>query len=219
MLNDVKFDLTARSGKLSDYGVDAFHLVRVDTEYQEDLWTVLISTWHFLGAQKIVGPRVKYLIYLHDQPIGALSYAWAQRRFKALDTYIGWDDELKEELLPHCVSQHRFLILPWIEIKYLASHILNRSLKALKADWAEKYGNQPYLCTTFVDASRYQGTCYKAAGWTQIGKSEGYGWKNGKLEYHGDRKHIFLTFMDKRFFKTFKQQRKQKELSQKIKVS
>jgi len=215
LLNDIKLDLTPRTGKLSDYGVDAFRLVRVDTYEQEELWTLLISTWHYLGAQKIVGPRIKYLIYLRKQPIGAMSYTWGSLRLKARDAFIGWNADLRKEWLPHCLTQSRFLILPWISIRYLASHILNRSLKVLRVDWAEKYEKEPYLCTTYVDATRYPGTCYKAAGWIHIGKTEGYGWeeKGRKMIYHGDKKHVFLTIMNKRFFKMVEQRQLQEAYS------
>jgi len=219
VLNDIKLDLTPRTGKVSDYGADAFRLVKVDTYAQEELWTLLISTWHFLGAQKIVGPRIKYLIYLGAQPIGALSYTWVPLKLRPLDDYIGWDDEQKKELLPHCLSQHRFLLCPWIAVRYLASHILSKSLKVLKADWKEKYGSDPFLCITYVDASRYQGICYKAAGWINIGKTQGYGWKKGNLEFHGDQKHVFLTFMDKRFWKSFQRQQKHQRLLVDMKMS
>ena len=201
MLNDIKLDLTPRTGKLGDYGADAFRLVRVDTYAQEELWTLLISTWHFLGAQKIVGPRIKYLIYLEDQPIGAMSYTWGSLRLKARDEYFGWNAEIRKEWLPHCLTQHRFLLLPWISIRFLASHIVNRSLKVLRADWNDKYKCDPYICITYVDAARNQGTCYKAAGWTRIGETGGYGWesKGRKMVYHGNRKYVFLAIMNKRF--------------------
>jgi len=204
MLNDVRFDMTPRSGRLCDYGTEAFRLVQVETQAQADLWTVLISTWHYAGgAQKIIGPRIKYLIYLGRQPIGAMSYTWGALRLKARDEFIGWDDALRQELLPHCLTQHRFLLCPWIGIKCLASHIINRSLKVLRADWTAKYGCEPFICTTYVDTTRYAGTAYRAAGWTDTGTTGGFGWNEHgrRMTYHGDKKHVFLTVMNRRFLR------------------
>ena len=205
MLAGMKMDLTPRTGRLGDFG--EFRLVRVDTETQDQLWRLLMDTWHYLGAPRIIGPRIKYLIMLGRQPVGAISYQAGSLRLKERDAWIGWTAEERKGLLCHCLNQSRFLILPWIRVKYLASHILSRSLRQVRADWAERYGCTPAVCETFVDSSKYAGTCYRAAGWVHVGETGGYGRKGGAMVYHGNPKHIFLTVLDRGFVGRFEGRR------------
>ena len=201
MLRGLQLDLTPRSGTVPDFG--EFKLVRVDTETQDQLWKLLMDTWHYLGAPKTRGPRIKYLIMLGKQPVGAMSYTSGSLRLKDRDSWIGWDDGERKELLRLCLNQNRFLLLPWIRIRNLASHILSRSLKQVRSDWMARYGYEPCLCETFV-ADPYRGTCYMAAGWSLVGRTGGYG-RQGKNElvYHGNPKQIFMTVIDRDFLGRF----------------
>jgi hypothetical protein len=202
MLTGLKIDLTPRTGKLGDFG--EFTLTRVETETQGQLWNLLVGTWHYLGTPRMIGPRIKYLIMLRPQPVGALSYQAGSLRLGGRDALIGWTAGERGELLGHCLNQNRFLILPWIRVKCLASHILSRSLRQVRTDWRERYGMEPYVCETFVDPSRYPGTCYRAAGWMCAGETGGYGRQGGAMVYHGNRKRVFLTFLDRGFLERFR---------------
>jgi hypothetical protein len=198
-MEEYELDQTLLEGKVGDFG--QFELVKVESAEQDELWNYMVRTYHYLGIQNIIGPRIKYLIYLDDRPLGALSYHGGSYKLESRDKYIGWDNEQRLELLGHVVSNNRFLLLPWVRIKYLASHILSRSLRQLQKDWKEKYNIEIYVAETFVDARLFNGTCYRAAGWKHIGESKGYGRQGKKLIYHGKRKHIFLIILDQQIFK------------------
>ena len=198
-MTEVELDQSPLGGTVGDY--DSIELVLVEDTAQDELWNYMVKTWHYLGLKKIIGPRIKYLIMLGDRPIGGISYQAGSYKLGDRDAYIGWDDEQRLEMLCHVANQNRFLILPWIRIRNLASYILSRSLKRLVADWKKKYGSELYICETFVDASRYKGVCYRAAGWKHVGITKGYGREGKRLVYHGNRKHIFVTVMNPRIFK------------------
>jgi len=134
------------------------------TEY-EALWDEDIRKYHYLGCDKDDRSKDKYLILYKNAHIVAISYNRAALRVSVRDTYIGWDEKQKLEKLHQVVNNNRFLILPWVKIKNLASHLLSRTLKLLQKDWCEQYGMLPFLAETFVEYSKYKGTCYLAVSW------------------------------------------------------
>ena len=129
----------------------------------EVLWNHLVKSYHYLGYNKIIGPRVKYLVWFKERPIAAISYTQASYKLSMRDTFIGWSEEERQRNLPHVLNNNRFLILPWVHVKNLASHIIALSIKRLKHDWPILYRTQPYVLETFVDRTHYKGTCYKAS--------------------------------------------------------
>jgi SRSO17 transposase len=185
------------AGSLKEFQPITIHLVN-RTEL-EPVWDHMVGTYHYLGFHRMIGPRIKYLAYHGDTPIAALSYNRAALRVRARDQYLGWDDEQRLKLLPHVVNNNRFLILPWVHIRYLASHILSRTCKLLLKDWPALFGDEPYLVETFVDTDKYRGTCYKAANWLYLGETKGFSKEGKAFVYHGRKKAVYAYMLDKRF--------------------
>jgi len=165
----------------------------------EPVWDHMVRTYHYLGYHRMIGPRIKYLACRGDAPVAALSYNRAALRVGARDRYLGWDDEQRLKLLSHVVNNNRFLILPWVHIRYLASHLLSRTLKLLSKDWPALFGDEPYLVETFVDTDKYRGTCYRAANWRYLGETLGFSKEGKAFVYHGHRKAVYAYLLDRRF--------------------
>lgn len=199
---EYQFDKTPLSGIISDYEVE-IKLHKVDETKYESLWDEIVNTYHYLGYRSVIGGRVKYIITLGNQIVGAISFCSAAYHLGPRDEYIGWDKETKTNNLPHLVCNNRFLILPWIRIYNLASRILTISLKRMCEDWEKQYEVVPYMVETYVDNTRYEGTCYKASNWIYLGQTKGYGKVGEGFEYHGQQKDIYITIIDKRFIKQY----------------
>jgi hypothetical protein len=183
-------DETALIGSVEDYYPLTFKVVN-KTEL-EPIWDNLVRTYHYLGFGKMIGQNLKYLVLAGDRLVAALSYNRAALRIGVRDDYIGWSEEGRWLNLKYIVSNHRFLIPPWVKVKNLASHTLAKSLSRLRGDWKYFNGYEPQLVETFVD-DRYKGTCYIASNWRYIGETKGFG-KTGKtFEFHGHRKKVFCT--------------------------
>ena len=167
----------------------------------EALWNHLVESYHYLGYKNMIGPRVKYLVWFNERPIAAISYNQASYRLGVRDTYIDWSSEERKRSLPHVLNNNRFLILPWVHVKNLASHIIGLSIKHLKHDWPPLYEIEPYLLETFVDRDLYKGTCYRASNWRYVGETSGYGKVGVTYQYHGNKKGVFLYPLKKNFKK------------------
>ena len=165
----------------------------------EDLWNYLVSNYHYLGHKRIIGKRLKYLVFTDDQPIAAIGWKSAYIKFLARDEYIGWSIKQKKEYLKHVINNNRFLILNWIKIPNLASHILSQNIKQLVVDWNRIYNETPFLLETFIDPNRYKGTCYRAANWINIGKTKGYTKQGKKYTYHGLHKEAYIYVINPNF--------------------
>ena len=195
-MSDVFFDQRPISGKLRDFQPLSF--VLVTTKENDLLWNHMVRTWHYLGYQAMLGPRIKYLVMYQDRPIAAISFNQASLRLGVRDAWIGLKHEQILKLLHHILNNNRFLILPWVRIKNLASHVLAKALHLLKTDWSNLYGVEPYAVETFVDFNRYVGTCYKAANWTYMGETRGFGKLGKTFVYHGNRKGVFFYLLDRK---------------------
>lgn len=134
---------------------------------------------HYLGFRQLVGTYICYVALLKGEWVALLGWSWAALKCGVRDRWIGWDETLKWKRLKHVLNNTRFLILPGISIKNLASKTLSLNLKRLSSDWEKIYGHPVILAETFVDPSRFRGTCYKAGGWIELGMTRGFG-KNGK---------------------------------------
>lgn len=197
-----RFDMTPRAGTLGDYA-DSVRLIKVDETKLEAFWDALMVKYHYIGYEGQFGCRIKYLIALGKQPIGAIGFCSAVYKLGPRDRYIGWDKATRMVMLPHLINSNRFLILPWITIKNLASYILSASLKQVRMDWQKQYDVEPYMVETFVDRQLYSGTCYKAANWTYLGITQGYGRQGDTFVYHGRPKDIYVKIMNRRFASQF----------------
>jgi hypothetical protein len=142
------------------------------------LWRELIGRYHYLGDRVPVGATLRYFVRAARRPdqvlacVGWTSAAW---RIAVRDRWIGWTDAQRRQALPYLVNNSRFLILPWVHVTDLASHILARCARQLPADWAARYGVRPLLLETLVDPARFRGTCYRAANWLALGETVGRG--------------------------------------------
>ena len=142
---------------------------------QDNLFCYLLHRYHYLGLQAtFVGENIRYLAYdAYNRPLGCLLFGSAAWKTSSRDAYIGWDVRTRERNLPLLTNNTRFLILPWVQVKCLASHLLSLGLKQLNQDWENRYGHTISLVETFVDTTRFRGTCYRAANWIHVGRTTG----------------------------------------------
>jgi len=142
---------------------------------QEALVRSLIEQHHYLGYVQPVGEQLKYLVLGRGRPLGCFCWSSAPLHLDPRDQYIGWSAAARRANLHLVAYQSRFLILPWVHVPHLASHLLGRMSRQLSADWQRVYAHPIHLATTFVDPSRYRGTCYRAANWKYLGMTTGRG--------------------------------------------
>ena len=141
----------------------------------EKLFNSLIEQHHYLGYCQPVGEHLKYMVFAGDRPVACLALSSAPRHIGCRDKFIGWDAATRQTNLSLMAYNSRFLILPWVNIKFLASHVLSRLARIVAQDWQRMYRHPVYYLETFVDTERFEGTCYKAANWIYLGKTTGRG--------------------------------------------
>jgi len=141
----------------------------------ERLCNSLIDQYHYLGYVQPVGEHLKYLVFAQQRTVACVIFSSAPRHIGCRDRFIGWPPQVRRQNIHLLAYQSRFLILPWVRVPHLASHILGRLAKVLAADWQRLYQHPVYFLETFVDQERFQGTCYKAANWSYLGQTTGRG--------------------------------------------
>jgi hypothetical protein len=141
----------------------------------EKLYNSLIEAYHYLGYCQPVGEHLKYIVFAGQRPVGCLARSSAARHIGCRDRFIGWSAEYRRKHIHLIAYNTRFLILPWVRVPYLASHILAQMAKAVAADWQRVYNHRIYYLETFVGKQRFAGTCYKAANWIYLGDTTGRG--------------------------------------------
>jgi len=151
---------TSLEDPLNQYG--GLFLRRV-TPDESSLWDYLVYHYYYLGRPRLVGEHFRYLAVLNGQGVACLGWASAAFKVEDGDRFIGWDVSTRHKPLCFVANNVRFLILPWVHIKHLASKVLALNLRRLSNDWQTIYGHPLYLVETFVDLSRFQGTCYRAS--------------------------------------------------------
>lgn len=133
-----------------------------------------LSQHHYLGYRGPVGETLAYLVRdRHGRDLACVLFGAAAWKTKPRDAWIGWDDDTRARRLLYIANNARFLILPWVRVPHLASHVLGRITRRLAADWQVRYGHAVHLVETFVDSERFRGTCYRAANWTCVGQTQG----------------------------------------------
>jgi SRSO17 transposase len=202
----IEIDTQAIEGKLHEY--QPIEIVNVNRTELESLWDEIVRKYHYLGYEKMIGQRIKYLVLYLNTPIAAISYNRASLRVGVRDVFIGWKEEQKSTKLPQIVNNNRFVILPWVRIKNLASYLLSRTLKLLRKDWYELYNTIPFLVETFVDNEKYKGTCYLAANWIYLGTTKGFGKIGHTFVYHGNRKGVYIYILQRKEFKLIQDESK-----------
>jgi hypothetical protein len=174
-------------------------LRRIQTRADSRLWNEFVGRYHYLGYVPLTGAQIRYFIEGNGHILGALGIGASAWKIAPRDLFIGWSHEQRRARLHLVVNNSRFLILPWIHVKYLASSVLSMLCRRLANDWQEIYGYHPVLLETFVEQDRFRGTCYLAANWIHVGCTQG----RGKLDVHTLRqkpvKEIFLFPLIKNF--------------------
>lgn len=145
---------------------------------QETVFNGLIEACHYLGYTQPVGEHLKYLVYSQGRVVACLGWSSAPRHIGARDRHIGWDAATRRHNLHLMAYNTRFLILPWVRVKHLASHVLGLAARRISADWTGLYAHPIWYLETFVDRSRFRGVCYQAANWRLLGQTTGRGKDN-----------------------------------------
>jgi len=169
----VLIDTTPIAGLLSALGPIEIQQVRRTAD--ESLFNSLMELHHYLRYEQPVGEHLKYLAWAQGRPIACLAWSSAPRHLGSRDRFIGWNGEARRRNIRFIAYNTRFLILPWVTVPHLASHILGRIARQLSQDWEHLYQHPIYFLETFVDPERFRGTCYRAANWVVLGRTAGRG--------------------------------------------
>jgi len=169
----VEVDMAAIDCSLSDLGPLVFRQVRRTPD--EALFDGLIEQHHHLGYTQPVGEHLKYLITSGERPVACFALSSAPRHLGPRDRFIGWSQEARRANIHLLAYNTRFLVLPWVRVPHLASHLLGRMARRVSADWEQLYGHPVHYLESFVEPARHAGTCYRAANWHFLGKTTGRG--------------------------------------------
>jgi hypothetical protein len=169
----VSLDDSPLDVSLADLGPLQLRQVRRTPE--EALFNSLLQQHHYLGYSQPVGEHLKYLVCAGERPLACLAWSSAPRHLGSRDRFIGWEPQARLANIRLLAYNSRFLILPWVRVPHLASHILGRMARLLSADWQRLYGHPIYWLETFIDPQRFGGTCYRAANWIVLGETTGRG--------------------------------------------
>ncbi len=160
----------------------------------------LLHSHHYLGHRGTVGENMQYLVSdAQGNPLACVLFGAAAWQCKARDGEIGWDSATRARGLAYVTNNTRFLILPWVRVKHLASHVLGRIVRRLSGDWQSKYGHPIHLLETFVDTSRFAGTCYRASNWRLVGVTTGRTRQNKTMIPQSAPKAVWLYPLHENF--------------------
>jgi hypothetical protein len=169
----VNVDQTSLKMSFTELGPLEIRQVRRTSE--EALFNSLLHHHHYLGYTQPVGEHLKYLVFARGRPIVCVAWSSAPRHLGSRDRFIGWSAQARLMNIRLLAYNTRFLILPWVTVPHLASHILGRMARMLSADWQHLYAHPIYFVETFIDPQRFRGTCYRAANWIPMGVTTGRG--------------------------------------------
>lgn len=165
-------------GSAGEFEPLQFEVVQAGRDSQ--LWREWVERYHYLGYRVPVGAHLRYLVLGPRAPLACLLWSSPAWRIAARDGWIGWSEPQRQQNLQRIVNNARFLILPWVRVRGLASKILSHGARKLALDWEQRYGYRPLLLETLVDPSRFRGTCYRAANWIFLGRTQG----RGRMDRH-----------------------------------
>ena len=178
----------------------------VTERHDSHLHNEFIERYHYLGYQPLPGAQLRYFARAEGRIVGLLGFGAAAWKTAPRDDFIGWSPQQREARLHLVLNNARFLILPWVHCKNLASCILGMATRGLARDWHLHYGYSPVLLETFVESPRFRGTCYRAANWTLLGETTG----RGKLDVHHEasvpKKAVWVYPLRQDFRKTLCEQ-------------
>jgi hypothetical protein len=172
---------------------EPLELAVVEGSAESRLWREYVERYHYLGYRVPFGANLRYWVRNRDRELACLLWTSPAWKMQHRDDWIGWSDEQRQHNLQWIVNNGRFLILPWVRVKGLASKILARSARQMPHDWEARYGYRPLLLETLVDANRFRGTCYRAANWIHVGQTAGRGRMDREHKAHGQAiKNIYV---------------------------
>lgn len=177
-------------GSVTELG--AVRLTVVRGQEAVGLWNEYVSRYHYLGYKPPIGCFLRYFIESEQGVLGCLLFAGAAKSLAARDCFIGWSRHERLRNLGYVVNNTRFLVLPWVRVQNLASHVLGQAARRLGEDWQQRWGYRPVLLETFVDPARYAGTSYLAANWLYVGMTTGEGRARRGKSYETTPKKIFV---------------------------
>jgi len=184
-------------GPLQRIGEIAIETVRRSP--REPLFNSLVEQYHYLGYQQPVGEHLKYLVSVRGQAIACLAWSSSPRHLGCRDRFIGWNPEQRRRNVHLLAYNTRFLILPWVGVPHLASYLLGRMATRISSDWQQCYAHPVYLLETFVDPSRFRGTCYRAANWLPLGYTTGRGKDDRQHRPNRPVKQVLVYPLHRRF--------------------
>jgi hypothetical protein len=172
---------------------EPLELVLVESQAESRRWREQVERYHYLGCRVPFGAHLRYWACHGGRELACLLWTSPAWKMQARDEWIGWNDEQRRSNLQSIVNHGRFLVLPWVRIKGLASKVLALSARQMPRDWEARYGYRPLLLETLVDAARFRGTCYRAANWIQVGQTAGRGRMDREHKAHGQAiKNIYV---------------------------
>ena len=178
------------SGETGDFPRPVFKIVA--DSVSRKLWNYLVDKYHYKGCRIVVGRHLKYLVYLEQELIACFGFADAVLHLNSRDHWLGWNRQQRAANLHLLINNVRFLILPWVKIRNLASKLLSLSAQIVADDWQRYYHYRPLLIETFVEKQRFRGTSYKAANWIYLGQTTGLGRSGMKYYAHGIIKDVYV---------------------------
>lgn len=182
------------------HGVAPIDITLAQKGEQLRLFEGLLCRHHYLGYSGSVGENMKYLASDRDgRPLACVLFGSAAWKVAGRDDFIGWNDATRQRRLQLITNNMRFLILPWVRVPHLASHLLSRVAKRVSDDWNERYGHPIHLLETFVETPRFRGTCYQAANWICVGKTKGRSRNDRERAIHVPIKDIYVRPLSRRF--------------------
>lgn len=193
----VLIDTTQREGELRQ--IQPLEFLQVRRSGDEPLFNSLMDQHHYLGYEQPVGEHLKYLVWSQGRPVACAAWSSAPRHIGARDRYIGWNQRARRRNIHLIAYNTRFLILPWVRVNHLASHILGRMAARISDDWQSLYGHPIYFLETFVDPDRFRGTCYRAANWVVMGATTGRGKQSNSYVPNRSIKQVLGYPLTKRF--------------------
>ena len=193
----VLIDQTPLTGALGEVKPIAIQQVRRTAH--EPLFNSLIEHHHYLGYEQPVGEHLKYVAWISGRPIACMAWSSAPRHLGSRDRYIGWSAAARRANIRFIAYNTRFLILPWVRVPHLASHLLGRVTARLKRDWEQLYNHPVYFAETFIDPGRFRGTCYRAANWKLMGVTTGRGKNDQTNRPNRSIKEVLGYALDPRF--------------------
>ncbi len=196
---NIEVDTTPISCNISELGPVQVKMVR-HTDL-EPIYDSLIDQYHYLGYVQIVGHHLKYMAFAGDTPVACIGWGSAAWAVESREQFIGWIQPVKNKNLHFVMNNTRFLVLPFVTVKCLASKVLSLNIKRISADWLKIYHYPLYMLETFVEQSRFKGICYQASNWIKVGETKGTSKKGHKHLKHGKIKDVYLYPLNKNFKK------------------